>query len=118
MDPTYVSKVQQWVEYDNILLKQKESIKDIQEKKKDIEEDIISYIEKNKYDKLMITITDGNIKFGKRTITQNLSMRLLRSILDNYNEAKGQSLDVEDIIQYIQESLEVKSKYVMTREIK
>jgi hypothetical protein len=119
MDPQYISKVQQWVEYDNALLKQKESMKDVQDKKREVEEDIISYIEKNKYDNLQITITDGHIKFGKRKVTQQLSLRVLRSILESYNtQEKTHPIDVDHLLQHIQDSLEVKSKYIMTREIK
>ena len=115
MDPTYVTKVQEWVVCDNLLAKNKEDMKDVFEKKKNLEESIIKYVEENKYDKLVINITDGAIKFGKRNITQSLSMKTLRAMLESY---KGAHLDVEDLMKHIEDSLESKPKVVMKREIK
>lgn len=117
MDPEYVDKVKQWVEYDNIILKHKESVKDVQEKKKDLEESILQYIEDNKYDKLTIQISDGHIKFGKRNITQPLSMKTLKSILEKYS-AQEETVDVQGMMKFIADNLDVKAKTVMNREVK
>jgi hypothetical protein len=116
MDIEYVKKIQKWVEYDNILTKHKTEMKDVVEKKKELEENILKYVEDNKYDKLTINISDGNIKFSKRNVTQPLSMKTLKIILDKYN-SEHQSLDVPEILKYIDDSLEVKKKILMSREI-
>lgn len=115
MDPTYVAKVQEWVVCDNILTKNKEELKKVQDKKKELEEEILTYIEDNKYDKLVINISDGVIKFGKRNITQPLSMKLLRTMLGTYENG---ALDVDSIMKHIEDSLESKPKSIMKREIK
>jgi len=115
MDPTYVTKVQEWVVCDNILTKNKEEMKSVQDKKKELEDDILSYIEDNKYDKLVINISDGAIKFGKRNVMQSLSMKLVRQILSTYEDG---ALDVDRIMKHIEDSLESKPKSVMKREIK
>lgn len=117
MDPVYVEKVKKWVEYDNILLKHKEDVKDIHEKKKELEESILQYVEDNKYDKLTINISDGHIKFGKRNVTQPLSMKVLKSILEKYT-VQEESIDVQGIMKFISENLEVKAKTIMNREVK
>ncbi len=47
MDIAYIKKVQDWVECDNKILKSKESIKETVEKKKQLEEEIVQYVEDN-----------------------------------------------------------------------
>ena len=117
MDIEYIRKVQDWVECDNKILKSKDSIKEIVEKKKKLEEEIIQYVEDNKYDKLTLNITDGNIKFSKRNTTQPLSMKVLRTLLEKYSTSE-ENIDVVAIMKYISESLETKQKVHMSREIK
>lgn len=117
MDIAYIKKVQEWVECDNKILKNKETMKETIEKKKQLEEDIVQYVEDNKYDKLTLNITDGNIKFSKRNVTQPLSMKVLRGILEKYSTTE-EHIDVGNIIKYISESLETKQKVHMAREIK
>jgi chromosomal replication initiation ATPase DnaA len=117
MDPTYVDKVKKWVECDNIIIQHKEAMKDAQDQKRDLEESILKYVEDNKYDKLVINISDGHIKFGKRNITQPLSMKLLRNILQKY-ASQEESIDVDNIMDFISENLEVKPKTIMNREVK
>lgn len=117
MDISYVKKVQEWVECDNKILKSKEAIKEVVEKKKELEEDIIQYVENNKYDKLTLNITDGAIKFSKRNSTQPLSMKVLRAILQKYCDQE-EHIDVAAIMKFVGESLETKQKVCMNREIK
>jgi uncharacterized protein YaaW (UPF0174 family) len=117
MDIQYVNKIKSWVEYDNVLAKQKADFKDITEKKKTLEDEILKYVEDNKYDKLTINISDGAIKFSKRNVTQSLSMKVLKNALESYNE-EVKEIDVQDIIQHIVDQLETKQKIIMNREIK
>lgn len=116
MDIEYVKKIQKWVEYDNILTKHKEDIKNVVESKKELEESIIQYVEDNKYDKLVINISDGNIKFSKRNVTQPLSMKTVRGILEKYSKER-EAINVADICTFIDESLDVRSKVIMNRDI-
>lgn len=117
MDIQYIRKVQEWVEYDNKILKNKDEMKTIVEKKKELEDDILKFVEDNKYDKLVLNISDGNIKFSNRKVSQALSMKVLRGILEKYN-IQEESINVEDIMQFISESLETKQKIHMVREFK
>jgi hypothetical protein len=118
MDIEYVKKIQKWVEYDNKITKFKDDMKEYVDKKKEIEETILEYVEKNNYDKLTINISDGNIKFSKRNTTQPLSMRTLKNIFEKYSSTNKKELDTNDLLNFIQESLETKTKIHMNREIK
>lgn len=115
MDIEYIKKIQQWVECDNKILKHKDDIKEVVEKKKDLEDEILTYVEKNKYDKLTLNITDGNIKFSKRNSTQPLSMKTLKAILEKFNN-EGGDIDIAELLKYISESLETKQKIHMQRD--
>lgn len=121
MDVTYMRKIQQWVECDNKLLQFKEDMKDFTDKKKTLEDDILEYVESQKYDKLTVNITDGHIKFGKRNTTQSLTMKLLKSLLEKYNDNSGTNkvhVPIEDVMRFISDNLEVKQKFFMNRELK
>lgn len=130
MNPDYIKKVQDWVKLDNKILEVesqltplKDSIKqileehkDIYEKKTTIERDIIDYIQSNNMDMLTIKTSDGNIKFSKRTNTQPLSMKLLRGILQDYEEANP-DISADDIIQFVSTKLDKKSNLSIKRQI-
>lgn len=117
MDANYIQKIQSWVEYDNKIIKNRKEMEETVEKKKILEDEILHYMEENKYDKFTVNISDGAIKFGKRNVTQPLSMKLLRQALEKYAEEKN-DIDVEDILDFVTESQETKTKYIMKREVK
>ena len=130
MDPVYVKKIQDWVKVDNKIIEieteitpLKETIKNIVEtnkiyydEKAELEKEIIEYIQSNKMDKITINTSDGNIKFAKRTNTQTLSMKVLRSILKAY-EDENQDVQSEDIMNFIINNLEKKSTFAIKRNI-
>ena len=118
MDITYVRKVQEWVELDNRIMKNKEQIKDVVEKKTALETEILEYAEDKKIDDLTLSISDGNIKFSKKNTTQQLSNRLLKTLLEKYTEEKGVTLNVNDVCNYVTNSLEKKSSIYMKRNIR
>ena len=114
MDPTYINKIREWVEIDNVVLAKKEEISTVSIKKKELEEDIIEYVENKKLEKLSITISDGTIDFYKKTQSQALSIKLLKNILSKY---EGR-LDPEEICDFVKENLEKKTSIYMKRNFK
>lgn len=117
MDLHYIKRVQEWVEIDNKLLKNKEEVKEFIERKKELEEDIIKYVENSKLDNLCLTITDGTIKFAKKSQTQGLSMRIIKLILEKYNIDKS-VINIDEVCEYISSNLEKKNQIYMKRDIK
>jgi arginine decarboxylase-like protein len=116
MELNYIKRVQDWVDTDNKLLKLKEDMKDPLEKKKQLEEEIITYVESNKLDSLCLNISDGTIKFSKRNQTQALSMRVIRTLLESYSE--NDRINVDEICDFITSNLEKKMIISMKRDIK
>lgn len=116
MDLSYVKRVQEWVEIDNVILKNKEQIQEKVEKKKQLEDEILEYVSTNKLENLCLNISDGTIKFSKRSTTQPLSMKVLRNLLEQYN--KDKNINVNEICDYVASNLEKKSQVFLRREIK
>lgn len=134
MEVAYINKIQKWVELDNVILRTQESVKPHQEalnknkeevanlveEKKKIEDDVLEYINKNKMDKLTINISDGTIKFGKKTTQQNLTLKTLKSLFDKYSETEqaGGGVDTNKLYDYIVDNLEKKTTLFMKRDLK
>jgi mevalonate kinase len=132
MDAQYINKVKQWVELDNKIIRtqevtkphieaieqNKETIKPMLDKKKEIEDEIVQYIESNKLEKLTVNITDGAIKFGKKTSQQPITLKLLKSILDKYSEEEDCDVDTAKLYDFILDNLDKKTSYFMKRDIK
>lgn len=139
MDVAYINKIQKWVELDNVILRSQEGVKPHQEainknkeevakwteEKKTIEEDVLEYIQKNKMDKLTINISDGCIKFGKKTTQQNLTLKTLKALLDKYSdqeqagvESKEVGIDTNKLFDFIVDNLEKKTTLFMKRDLK
>lgn len=118
MDINYMKKIQDWVKLDNTIMHNKEEIHIVSERKKELEDDITSYVEKNKLDNLTLNITDGFIKFSKRTTTQSLSIKVIKLLLDKYSTEYNQNLNIDEICDYLTANLEKKQTISMKRDIK
>lgn len=123
MDKSHVESIQEWVDIDNKLLKHKEETKDLIERKKELETDILLYVEENKLDNLSLSITDGTIKFAKKTQTQILSIRTIKLIIEKYNNDNKKLkpdllINIDNLCEYISLNLEKKNQLYMKRNIK
>jgi hypothetical protein len=117
MDPEHIDKIKQWVTLDNKVQKSKEAIKSVQDDKKALEEEILDYVASNNCDKLVINISDGTIKFAKKTTQQSISMKYLKDILRKFSEEK-QSIPHDILLKYITDNLEKHISLTMKRDIK
>jgi hypothetical protein len=118
MDFEYVRKVQEWVELDNRILRNKELMKEVVDKKTALETEILDYVEDNKIEDLTLSITDGNIKFAKKNTTQQLNNRTLKTLLEKYIDEKKIHIDVNEVCNFITNNLEKKSGVFMKRSIR
>lgn len=81
MDSTYVEKVRRWVALDNRVIRNKQEMASVLEERKELEDDILDYVETESLDGLTLSISDGSIKFAKRTSSSPLTLKSLRTIL-------------------------------------
>lgn len=118
MDPTFVDKTRQWLELDTQATKIKETLAEVTDAKKVIEEDILNYVEEHELDKVTINVSDGRIKFPTQKVKQTLSLKYVKGTLAKYQEEKGVALDIEAIYKYLVDNLETKTKLSIKREVR
>lgn len=119
MDATYVDKVKEWVELDNKAMELKTSMNEITDKKKELEEDILDYVEQNQLENISLSLSDGKLKFPKTTIKQSLSMKYLRATFGKFiEENPSVNLDVDVLCKYLVDNLETTSKVTIKRSIR
>lgn len=117
MDPSYVDKMREWVELDNKLMHLKEQVQELNEEKKEIEEDILKYVETKGLDKITVNISDGCLKFPKRNTQQTMSLKYVKNTLAKYSE-ETQNVDAEEIYKFLVSNLETKTKAYIKRDIR
>jgi hypothetical protein len=122
MDPGYIKKIQRWVQLDNKVIEVTNKVKALQdehkavyEEKDELEKEITEYVSQKNMDMLTINTSDGNIKFAKKNNTQSLSIKVLKTLLTEYSQQ--QSFNVDDVISFINNNLEKKTKLNIKRNI-
>ncbi len=117
MDISYVKKIQKWVEMDNKVVQSKSNIQNVVEEKKDLESDIIDYVKNNSLENMNITITDGSIKFLKKSSTQTLNSKLLNELLNKFFQDNDISpnFDINKACEFVFSNLTVKTSFYIKR---
>jgi chromosomal replication initiation ATPase DnaA len=118
MDNQYIDKLKEWIELDNQVIRLKEQLTDINEDKKELEEEILKYVEDNSFDKLTINISDGSLKFSQTTQKSPISIKFLKSTLNKYNEEHNKSVDIDNLLKFISSSIETKTKRYIKRDVR
>ena len=139
MDTVYIEKVKSWLALDNQTLRlqeememkteklkleldtivqgYKQRINMVSDEKKELEEDILKYVETNALEKMTLSLSDGSLKFTKKSTQQSVSLKYLKTTLGKYSEEK-EAIDAEDVYKYLVSNLETKTKLSMKREVK
>jgi predicted site-specific integrase-resolvase len=118
MDEQYIEKMKEWIDLDNVYTSLRKQLNELTEKKKDIEDDILEYIEDNNLEKVVVSVCDGTLKFPKRTVQQSLSMKVLKQVIGKYNEEKSQNIEIEELVKFISTNLETKTKLSIKRDVR
>ena len=67
---SFESKIQQWVSLDNQLKQLNEKVKDLRDKRNDLEENITSYASENNLSNAIVKIGDGRLKFANTKVQE------------------------------------------------
>jgi hypothetical protein len=118
MDPSYSRKIQEWVRCDNQLLRVKEETANYLEKKKELETEIVDYVQGNGMKNLTINISDGVIKFATTNSKAPLSRKTLKSSLESYSSTVKKLDDIDAIINYVYDNIETNTKTFIKRDVK
>ena len=106
MSDEFTNMIKEWVTIDNELRELSLKTKSLREKKNNLNNNVINYIENNNLDNAIIKISDGTLKFNYTNISQPLTFKYINECLSDIINDKNQ---VEAIINYIKNKRNVKS---------
>lgn len=106
MSTEFTNMIKEWVTIDNELRELSLKSKSLREKKNNLNNNVINYIETNNLDNAIIKISDGTLKFNYTNISQPLTFKYINECLNDIINDKNQ---VESIINYIKNKRNVKS---------
>lgn len=117
MDDVYVSKVKEWITLDDQAIELKNSINGLNEKKKELEDDILKYVVEKKLEDVTVTFGGKKLKFAKQNVKQSISIKYIKTALTKYNEEQvnDNKIVVDDLCQFLLDNLETTSKVCIKR---
>jgi hypothetical protein len=108
---SFENQIQQWVLLDNQLKQLNEKIKDMREKRNNLEENITTYASENNLFNANVKISDGKLKFSNTKIQEPLTFKYLEKTL-------GEVIKNETQVKLIMEHLKQKRAFKIVPEIK
>ena len=108
---SFESKIQQWVSLDNQLKQLNEKVKDLRDKRNNLEENITSYASENNLSNATVKISDGRLKFTNTKVAEPLTFKYLEKTL-------GEVIKNEAQVKLIMENLKQKRSFKIVPEIK
>lgn len=105
--------VKEWVQIDNDILKMKNDIKKLNERKKQLTDTLVRVMKENEID--CFDLKDGNISYKKNVTKKALSGKSLMTILGRYFENDGKT--AEQMTKYILDNREEQTKETIKRKI-
>jgi hypothetical protein len=119
MDKSYVQKIKQWVELDNMIEARKAKMKVHVDEKKELEDDILGYIDQKNLQNVQINIPDGNIKFTETTTTTGITLKSVKEGLNIFfeqSQVNNTPITADAIYAFLLNSRQSKKKLLMKRQ--
>ncbi len=108
---SFENQIQQWVSLDNQLKQLNEKVKDLRDKRNNLEENITSYASENNLSNATVKISDGKLKFTNTKVQEPLTFKYLEKTL-------GEVIKNESQVKLIMEHLKQKRAVKIVSEIK
>jgi TolA-binding protein len=108
---SFENQIQQWVSLDNQLKQLNEKVKDLRDKRNNLEENITSYASENNLSNATVKISDGRLKFTNTKVAEPLTFKYLEKTL-------GEVIKNESQVKLIMEHLKQKRAVKIVPEIK
>jgi len=102
---SFEESIKSWVQIDNQVKMLQEKVKELRDKKNDMEFQIYNYAEDNNLQNAVIEISDGKLKFSETKTTSPLSLKYVEKCL---HEIVSDENVVKQIMNYIKEHRETK----------
>jgi hypothetical protein len=108
---SFEGQIQQWVSLDNQLKQLNEKVKDLRDKRNNLEENITTYASENNLSNATVKISDGRLKFTNTKIQEPLTFKYLERAL-------GEVIKNESQVKLIMEHVKQKRVFKIVPEIK
>jgi TolA-binding protein len=108
---SFENQIQQWVSLDNQLKQLNEKVKDLRDKRNNLEENITSYASENNLSNATVKISDGRLKFTNTKVQEPLTFKYLEKTL-------GEVIKNESQVKLIMDHLKQKRAVKIVPEIK
>ena len=108
---SFENQIQQWVSLDNQLKQLNEKVKDLRDKRNNLEENITSYASENNLSNATVKISDGRLKLTNTKVQEPLTFKYLEKTL-------GEVIKNESQVKLIMEHLKQKRSVKIIPEIK
>lgn len=108
---SFENQIQQWVSLDNQVKKLNEQLKELRDKRNNLEENITNYASNNNLSNSIIQINDGKLKFVNTKVQEPLTFRYLEKVL-------GEVIKNESQVEIIMNHLKQKRSSKISTEIK
>jgi len=108
---SFENQIQQWVSLDNQLKQLNEKVKDLRDKRNNLEENITSYASENNLSNATVKISDGRLRFTNTKVQEPLTFKYLEKTL-------GEVIKNESQVKLIVEHLKQKRAVKIVPEIK
>lgn len=108
---SFEGQIQQWVLIDNKLKQLNENVKELREKRNNLEETITTYASTNNLSNSTIQISDGKLKFANTKVQEPITFKYLERTL-------GEVIKNESQVKLIMEHLKQKRTSKIVPEIK
>jgi len=101
----FQQNIKQWVSLDTQLKSLNEKTKEIRNKRNELTDNIIEFVDNNNLTSSTIKISDGKLKFAQNKQTSPITLGFLEGCL---NDIIGNEEKVTQIMDYVKENREVK----------
>ena len=108
---SFENQIQQWVSLDNQLKQLNEKVKELRDKRNNLENNITTYASENNLSNASVKISDGRLKFTNSKIPEPLTFKYLERTL-------GEVIKNESQVNLIMEHLKQKRAIKIVPEIK
>ena len=112
MSSSIESRIKEWVSLDNQIKEENEKLKELRDKRSELNDEIISYSKSKNMMSSTFELSDSKIKFVTTKTTQPLSLKYIESCLGSIIKDEGH---VAKIMEYIKHNRENKETVEMKR---
>ena len=121
MEDNMVQKVKKWVQLDNKIEIKKCKLKLVADERREVEDEILEYVQDQDKSNLHIRISDGHIEFFENRTQQPMTIKFIKDMVHAYFDAHtdnpdpAKELTAAGMIDYILSNRDTRKKLVMRR---